>query len=278
MSTRFGRVGSWKQHPFSRVGLQDYGARFYDPQIGRWHVIDPAIENGHYDYTPYAYVYNNPLLYRDLFGLDTTNTNKAFVNPPPIEPIKPLPTPTVKPSPSPDPSPTPAPTTSPISILVTILTFLMQSDNESAEQLQKMATWYVNHYIEEGDLDKLKSYVDFYNKKNSNDKIVFRYMTAKEGLFLGKEGMLPNIDKNMSLTRKYITPDVYLTRGQAKSSLALPNAPEVAGWTFESKIQATKQPAVGWGRVQPAYNEPGGGNEGTINQAFPMQGIFVLPK
>ncbi|HAM98554.1 MAG TPA: hypothetical protein DCQ26_08060 [Marinilabiliales bacterium] len=50
----------------------DYGFRFYDPQIGRWHVIDPMVENNHHDYTPYAYAYNNPILYIDPVGLDTT--------------------------------------------------------------------------------------------------------------------------------------------------------------------------------------------------------------
>jgi RHS repeat-associated protein len=48
----------------------DYGARFYDPQVGRWHVVDPMIES-HFDYTGYAYTYNNPVRYIDPFGLDT---------------------------------------------------------------------------------------------------------------------------------------------------------------------------------------------------------------
>lgn len=61
---------SWN-HWFYCVRGYDYGARFYDPQIGRWHSIDPASENGHYDYTPYAYVYNNPLIFIDPFGLDS---------------------------------------------------------------------------------------------------------------------------------------------------------------------------------------------------------------
>jgi len=50
----------------------DYGARFYDPQLGRFHSVDPMVENGHHNYTPYAYAYNNPILYIDPLGLDTT--------------------------------------------------------------------------------------------------------------------------------------------------------------------------------------------------------------
>lgn len=39
-------------------------------RLGRWHVVDPMIEK-HYDYTPYAYVYNNPLIFVDPLGLDS---------------------------------------------------------------------------------------------------------------------------------------------------------------------------------------------------------------
>ena len=38
----------------------DYGARMFDPQLGRWHVIDPLSEKD-MEMTPFAYVKNNPL-------------------------------------------------------------------------------------------------------------------------------------------------------------------------------------------------------------------------
>jgi hypothetical protein len=47
----------------------DYGARFYDPQIGRWHVQDPLAEN-HYDLSSYGYVGGNPINRIDILGLD----------------------------------------------------------------------------------------------------------------------------------------------------------------------------------------------------------------
>jgi len=59
-----------------RLKQYDYGARFYDPVIGRWGAVDPLAEN-HFNLTPYNYVMNNPMSYVDLFGLDTLNANNV---------------------------------------------------------------------------------------------------------------------------------------------------------------------------------------------------------
>ena len=53
----------------SATGLDYFGARYYSSGLSVWLSVDPLADK-HPNFTPYAYVYNNTIMYRDLWGLE----------------------------------------------------------------------------------------------------------------------------------------------------------------------------------------------------------------
>jgi RHS repeat-associated protein len=55
----------------SGLEWNDFGARMFDPQIGRWNHIDPKSEK-YMPVSPYSFTSNNPILFIDQAGKDVT--------------------------------------------------------------------------------------------------------------------------------------------------------------------------------------------------------------
>ncbi|WP_283423024.1 DUF6443 domain-containing protein [Chryseobacterium profundimaris] len=77
----FGRYTNYKYNgkELQETGMYDYGWRQYMPDLGRWYGMDQLSELYH-DSSPYGYVGNNPIRFRDPNGKCNSDTNGNFAN------------------------------------------------------------------------------------------------------------------------------------------------------------------------------------------------------
>ncbi len=172
----------------------------------------------------------------------------------------------------------------PAAAVATLVT--LSGDNVTPYDRRKWAEQYINQALKDGDPLKAKQEIERWNddKRNKDNRIVLRYMSLGEYNARIKPDMglpvAPPLSPTFKLAVKWITPDIYISSSSAKTFLALPTAPDIAIWTFEAEIMATKMPSGpgAYQPVKPNNAEPGGGREATIVQPFPIHGWFPLIK
>ena len=85
---RYGFNGKENDNEVKGVGdQQDYGARIYDPRVGRWLTRDPS-QSTHASLTPYHFATDNPINLIDANGEDTirfTEATTTYLIPSPVD-------------------------------------------------------------------------------------------------------------------------------------------------------------------------------------------------
>ena len=82
---QFNKLGDENKFTYNGKEFEDdlnwyhYDVRYYDPQLGRWHSIDPLDEF----WNPYCYVGNKPIISIDPDGMDELRFNQGgeYVDP-----------------------------------------------------------------------------------------------------------------------------------------------------------------------------------------------------
>jgi len=106
--------------------------------------------------------------------------------------------------------------------------------------------------------------------QDTNQAYVFHFTTAANAAAILASGQI-NVGATSGLA--WVTPSPYPTAALAQSQLALPATP---GGFFAIPVQNLQTPLT-WSTAPPAYNQPGGGVEGTTPVAIPIQGAVWVP-